>query len=549
MSVVKLKIVEPSVEFTTDTNFPGALELAAAHCEECGRVSHKSEHRATEDSAIPFLRKIAVKMGHESLLEHFSVTVCFTMSRAASHQLVRHRLAAYCVTGDTEVVAYSKPGHCAKRWTLKQLHDWQGDPKRKGRLKLIRLRSVDDTGKIVPNRIEKVLDTGLQHVFDVTTRCNRRLRCTDNEPFLTRGGWRRLHELSVGDRILVNGSLAYKDENWLRYHYVDLNMTRQAVATLAGVSDPCIGTWIKRFGIKKDRSAYPNRQPGYGVIGMHGQSGRDAISERMTGSSNHRWLGESVKENSGRARANRHIEIDRCDCCDEKAVHRHHVDGNTLNNKPDNVVPLCARCHHSHHVGQAVFVVHETPITSILASGIERTFDIEMVGEPRNYVANGFVIHNTQESQRYCDYAGKSGNMLGIVVPESVWGECGESVRACDHVLWDPGAPHVISLAGDHGQALLTVSKNPGRFLAQQARAYHTYLLDRESGVPAEDARYSLPNCTKTDVYTTYNLRTWRHVLKLRTEKHAQWEIRNLMLEVLGWFKAGPLGPLFEDIG
>jgi thymidylate synthase (FAD) len=46
--------------------------------------------------------------------------------------------------------------------------------------------------------------------------------------------------------------------------------------------------------------------------------------------------------------------------------------------------------------------------------------------------------------------------------------------------------------------------------------------------VPAEDARYLLPNATETQVVMTMNFRSWLHFLKLRTAPEAQWEIRNV---------------------
>ena len=62
--------------------------------EEIGRTAYKSEDKITHESAIPFLRRI-IKMGHESVLEHVSVTVRYITDRATTHALVRHRVAAY----------------------------------------------------------------------------------------------------------------------------------------------------------------------------------------------------------------------------------------------------------------------------------------------------------------------------------------------------------------------------------------------------------------------------------------------------------------------
>jgi len=52
--------------------------------------------------------------------------------------------------------------------------------------------------------------------------------------------------------------------------------------------------------------------------------------------------------------------------------------------------------------------------------------------------------------------------------------------------------------------------------------------------VPAEDARYVLPNATETKLVVTYNARSLYHFFQLRCCHRAQWEIRclaDLMLE------------------
>jgi thymidylate synthase (FAD) len=54
------------------------------------------------------------------------------------------------------------------------------------------------------------------------------------------------------------------------------------------------------------------------------------------------------------------------------------------------------------------------------------------------------------------------------------------------------------------------------------------YLKCLEDGMPAEDARYVLPNGAKTKLIVTMNARALDNFFKLRCCQHAQWEIRNL---------------------
>ncbi|MDY0301353.1 MAG: FAD-dependent thymidylate synthase [Trichlorobacter sp.] len=52
-------------------------------------------------------------------------------------------------------------------------------------------------------------------------------------------------------------------------------------------------------------------------------------------------------------------------------------------------------------------------------------------------------------------------------------------------------------------------------------------------GIPAEDARYLLPNATETKIIITMNARELLHFFKLRCCERAQWEIRDMAVEML----------------
>lgn len=79
---VKL-LTDPDV---IDDEFPRILEYA-------GRVCTATEDKCRDDP-YAFLKKL-LNSKHMSVFEHCSVTVELTTSRAISHQIVRHRIAAY----------------------------------------------------------------------------------------------------------------------------------------------------------------------------------------------------------------------------------------------------------------------------------------------------------------------------------------------------------------------------------------------------------------------------------------------------------------------
>lgn len=85
-----MKIVNPSVEFMEPVN--GAEILRKI--ERIGRVCYKSEDKITDGSAERFVRSI-IKSGHESVIEHQSISVKVICDRGVSHEIVRHRLASY----------------------------------------------------------------------------------------------------------------------------------------------------------------------------------------------------------------------------------------------------------------------------------------------------------------------------------------------------------------------------------------------------------------------------------------------------------------------
>lgn len=65
----------------------------------------------------------------------------------------------------------------------------------------------------------------------------------------------------------------------------------------------------------------------------------------------------------------------------------------------------------------------------------------------------------------------------------------------------------------------------------QCAKHYNSLL---KKGVKPEDARFALPEATKTAIVVTMNLREFASFYALRSDSHAQWEIRELAEEMRG---------------
>lgn len=142
----------------------------------------------------------------------------------------------------------------------------------------------------------------------------------------------------------------------------------------------------------------------------------------------------------------------------------------------------------------------------------------------------------SQESQRYCDY-GKRG--LKVICPPRIGLEPGSYTAECfencgwlvwkNDRLWGPG------------------TEQQRQWVVLVDSAYSEYLAERKEGIPPEDARYVLPNATKTELAVTFNLRQWRHFFQVRCDKHAQWEIREIAKALLTSFSEA-MPSVFEDL-
>lgn len=94
-----MKIIEPTVELV-DAIHPADIYNKI---ELCGRVAHQSTPKGNPEKFIRML----IKKGHESVLEHVSLTFHIITDRASQNELVRHRLCSFTVES-TRFVKYDE---------------------------------------------------------------------------------------------------------------------------------------------------------------------------------------------------------------------------------------------------------------------------------------------------------------------------------------------------------------------------------------------------------------------------------------------------------
>lgn len=96
-----MKIIEQSAEIIDKINGEEILKKI----ELAGRTCYQSTGKIHPGSAARFVAN-RIKSGHESILEHVSVTVRLITDRGALAELTRHRLASYSVES-TRYCSYS----------------------------------------------------------------------------------------------------------------------------------------------------------------------------------------------------------------------------------------------------------------------------------------------------------------------------------------------------------------------------------------------------------------------------------------------------------
>ena len=124
------------------------------------------------------------------------------------------------------------------------------------------------------------------------------------------------------------------------------------------------------------------------------------------------------------------------------------------------------------------------------------TFGVEGISRATSHqLVRHRVASYSQQSQRYV----KVGESFEHVVPHTVSGD-GELLRKFEDAV---------------------------------SMIHEVYGELVDAGVPAEDARYLLPNAAATKIIITMNARELLHFFSIRCCERAQWEIRDMSVEML----------------
>jgi hypothetical protein len=208
--------------------------------------------------------------------------------------------------------------------------------------------------------------SGRKETFVITTETGRSIRATTDHPFSTPSGWTVLGNLDAGRHVHVQGEKA-TGTPWkpnLRYKRV--------------------------FGMKNHPYANywkPNKATGEKfVVNQH-----RLVAEATLNGLDYEDFIQMIRIG----------ETDNLRFIDPSVWTVHHLDEDHTNNEPANLKVITHREHGRIHglenPSRVIAKVTSEKILSIVHFGFEMTYDIEVVTEPHNFLANGFVVHNSKK--------------------------------------------------------------------------------------------------------------------------------------------------------
>jgi thymidylate synthase (FAD) len=389
---------------------------------------------------------------HGSPFEHNSMTFFISAPIFVFREFHRHRVG-WCLPGDAMIrVGTSKNGKAKRIADI--YRDWKiGVPDSMGRTR--RLKSCQnllaDTVDLETGLAEKapmvdVFESGVKPILKVSTTNGKVLRCTADHRVWTPDGWVRAGDLRVGDRV--------------------------------------------------------------------GRLGRVRVGERV---GIPKRLREGIQFWTTEQRADLVAPMDLCYICEEKFEakdleldHVVPVDADlTKALDVSNLKPACKPCHQKKTNGEGVPIgvrrralqngVRWEAVVAVVADGEEMTYDISMPPPHHNFIADGFVVHNSynEESGRY---------------------------RELEPVFYVPGEDRKLVQQGRPGRyefVLGTPEQHEAVTSAMEKSYQQSYAAYQEmlaAGVAREVARATLPVGLFSSMYATCNARSLMHFLGLRTQ-------------------------------
>ena len=429
----------------------------------------------------------------------------------------------------------------------------------------------EDSLELQHTRVVDVYRNGRKPVFRMTLADGKQIEATADHRFLFAEGWNTLKGAAgvrdrggravwdSGDHFLyVNGAaeerpLLYRDPVWLQREYRGHRRPISDLAEACGVSYHTIRQWLARYKLTdRGRGRFAEAHVPWNKGQTYRLGPRELSEEWITanrrvrsGSASNFWRGGRTtgRDSIGRWTTEVAAKVHAangwtCQLCHTRAseLHCHHIVPvwADLGRARDieNLTTLCGDCHR-HIAGKELKYVERLGGGAVKSEWVPReriawnrldsaklvrildfefvgekeTYDLEVEGSYRNFIANGIVTHNSVN-----EYSGRYSLMpLLYYMPEreqfalqSAQNQQGRGAEASDTLYAD--------------------AVERWHRLRETASDGYTWMVGED--VAREIARIDLPLSTYTQWYWKINLHNLLHFLSLRADPHAQWEIR-----------------------
>lgn len=371
-------------------------------------------------------------------------------------------------------------------------------------------------------------------------------------------------------QLYTNGSVAYQDHDYLLQEYWENKKTLKEISLENNVSVHTIRKWIRKLGLQdtnreiKGKLVSWNKGKKYSLdLSDEQKENRRSKARKNSkkGKESNFWKGGGLSRkaeiisfmNRSRKLA---FERDGYKCRISGSSYKleaHHITPVYEDSSPDvaenldNLITLSKKVHrkiHSYNLEDKLkqyiiegkdlsnFFVennkkedfdekHETrgrkiiavlkKIKSVKYVGKEETFDLSVEGDYKNFVCDGFIVHNS-----FNEFSARYSEALDEVYIPTLWRKQGEKNHQGSGDFFDEQESKEFS---DLAQEVY-----------DDIFEKYNYLISK--GVSRELARTIIPVSNYSIVYATVDLRNLLHFLELRLHNHAQEEIRVYALAI-----------------
>ena len=280
-----------------------------------------------------------------------------------------------CLAADTEIIV--NRGGVGRHYTLEYVfnmlkgdgvvgvngrkYTWSED-----NTIMVQRRWHDGTVRLV--ELKDIWYSGEKELWEVTTACGKKIKSTTDHRFMTENGFRPLKDIFVGDCVYVNQGKGL------------------------GLPKKEAGHYKQKSGLthhpyRTRRKIYPLRDTPGNTVQLH-RVVYEAYLNDMT-------FDDFVQ-------ACQTGDIDGLTFINPKTHTVHHLDEDKANNSISNLELLDRVEHLRHHAtdGPPPFLYQTglTEVVDIEYVGMGDTYDIEVLDDPHNFIANEFVVHNSAKS-------------------------------------------------------------------------------------------------------------------------------------------------------